>query len=94
MSKSAFKLSNSFVTWYARMLVLNDPSFEDFFQFKNLGENAADIHAKFVAFHTANPDVYEQFKKFSKEVKSAGHKRYSADAIMHRIRWECDVRLN
>jgi len=51
----------------------------------------ASIAARFAKFHEANPHVYQLFAKFAAEVRSRGHKRYSADAILHRIRWHCNV---
>lgn len=51
------------------------------------------IHAeRWKEFHKANPAVWELFNHFTEEVIAAGHKRYSADAIMHRVRWETSVR--
>jgi hypothetical protein len=47
--------------------------------------------AQFEAFHTSNPRVYELFKKFTFEVINKGHTRFSADAILHRIRWETQI---
>lgn len=52
---------------------------------------ASDLVKKFVAFHAANPDVYELFKRFAFEAIAAGHKTISSDMILHRIRWETDV---
>ena len=46
---------------------------------------------RFVAFHKANPRVYDLFKRFAYEAMSAGHRHMSADAIIHRVRWETDV---
>lgn len=43
------------------------------------------------AFHAENPEVYELFLKFAKEALLIGHKRYSADAVMHRVRWETNA---
>lgn len=91
MSRTDFRLSNDFVTWYARMLVHNDPSFDNFFVLKKLGKNADSIYARFVQFHNSNPEVYDMFRRFAVEIRNAGYRRYSADAIMHRIRWECDL---
>lgn len=91
MSVGSFKLSNDYVTWYARTAVVNEPSLQDFFQLKELGDNAQGIYERFVKFHTENPHIYQLFLKFAVEVQKAGHERYSADAIMHRIRWECDI---
>lgn len=49
--------------------------------------------AKFEEFDAANPRVYELFRKFSTDVKAAGHEYYSADAVLHRIRWHTSVEL-
>ena len=45
----------------------------------------------FSVFHTNNPKVYELFRKFTLEVINRGYEHYSADAIMHRVRWETNV---
>lgn len=42
--------------------------------------------AAFEEFHKANPHVYEAFKRFAREAQGKVA-RYSADAILHRIRW-------
>lgn len=36
-------------------------------------------------------DVAELFIKLALQVKQAGHRRYSADAILHRIRWHMQI---
>jgi hypothetical protein len=52
---------------------------------------------KFERFHTANPRVWDLFKLFTLQLIHRGFKHYSADAIVHRIRWHsaieatCDV---
>ena len=46
---------------------------------------------RFWEFHDANPAVYEFFQKFACEVLAAGRRRYSADAIFHRIRWHVNI---
>ena len=51
----------------------------------------SDLIKKFVAFHHANPDVYELFKRFAAEAMAVGHKHISADMILHRIRWETAI---
>jgi len=92
VSDKSFKISNDLVTWYARMLVQNEPDFSDFFQLKQINSVNVDvIHARFVKFHTLNPHIYQLFRRFAHEVQQSGHTRYSADAIMHRIRWEHDI---
>lgn len=42
--------------------------------------------AAFELFHENNPQVYELFKHFAREA-AARLPRFSADAILHRIRW-------
>lgn len=49
------------------------------------------LEEQFWKYHRANPDVFRLFAKYAFEVKSAGFKRYSARAIIHRIRWHVDM---
>lgn len=49
------------------------------------------MEQRFRDFHAANPMVYELFKRFAFEAISAGRKRYSSDAVCHRIRWHVDI---
>ena len=49
------------------------------------------IDAAFAQFHAANPRVYELFTTYARQVKAAGHAHYSADAILHRIRWHIAI---
>ena len=49
------------------------------------------LEQRFGAFHTENPNVYSLFKRFTFEVIRRGHQHYSADAVIHRIRWETGV---
>lgn len=46
------------------------------------------ISERFLDFDANNPMVYELFKKFAYQLVRAGRTRYSADAILHRVRWE------
>jgi len=50
-----------------------------------------ELFQNFRKFHLDNPKVYELFKKFAFEVIRKGHKNFSADAIMHRVRWETNI---
>lgn len=52
------------------------------------------IQANFEEFHNANPGVFELFHRFAMQVKNSGRTRYSADAILHRIRWHMDIDTN
>lgn len=47
----------------------------------------------FAEFLVAQPDVFPLFCRLAREVRAAGHKRYSADAIVHRIRWHYTIEL-
>lgn len=49
------------------------------------------ITEMFEEYHAANPRVYQLFKRFAREAKAVGLKRYSARAIFERIRWHTNV---
>lgn len=49
------------------------------------------IVRKFWKYHSANPAVFELFRKFSNELKRSGRKHYGAKAVMERIRWHFAV---
>ena len=36
-------------------------------------------------------EVYDKFENFASTIKEAGYKRYSSDAILHRIRWHMKI---
>jgi hypothetical protein len=50
-----------------------------------------DLRAQFEAFHASNPKVWDLFVRFTMDLIVAGHKHYSADAVLHRIRWHTNV---
>jgi len=52
---------------------------------------APDIDARFAEFDAANPDVWDEFVRLATRAINAGRARYSADAIVHLIRWERNV---
>lgn len=52
-----------------------------------------EIEMKFWHFHLANLAVWEAFKRFAFEAIEAGMKRYSARAIIHRIRWFVEIEI-
>lgn len=52
---------------------------------------AATIEERFNEFHGSHPEVWTLFVRFSHEVMTAGHEHYSADAVLHRVRWEADI---
>lgn len=49
------------------------------------------LQSDFEKFDEANPFVWDLFVKFTMELIRAGRQRYSADSILHRIRWETAV---
>jgi len=55
------------------------------------GTRAEQIYKQWVTFHRANPRVYELFEYYTFQTIQAGHKRYSADAVVHRIRWHVNI---
>ncbi len=51
----------------------------------------ASVRLAFVKFDARNPHVYQLFRKFTYEMIATGRNRYSAYAIMNRIRWHVDI---
>ena len=55
------------------------------------GDVNKDLLARFKEFHTANPNIYELFKKYAIEARKSGRKRFSHWMIINRIRWYTNV---
>lgn len=51
----------------------------------------SELEAAFWQFNRENPQVYVLFSRFTFQLIKRGFKNYSADAVMHRIRWETNV---
>lgn len=49
------------------------------------------IQEKFEKYHAQNPDVFQMFLHYAHEARTAGFARYSAWAIMNRIRWHRNI---
>ena len=49
------------------------------------------IRDKFIAFHKANPTVYDLFERFTFEAISAGMTKVGAKFVFERIRWEIAI---
>lgn len=49
------------------------------------------IQQRFEEFHGLHPEVFDLFRRFAGELRARGIGHYSADAILHRIRWHYDV---
>ena len=45
----------------------------------------------FEQYDAKNPQVWDLFVRFTLDAARAGHTRFSADSILHRIRWETTV---
>ena len=54
-------------------------------------ESIVGYTAKFEEYHLNNPQVFEAFKKYSKELVDAGIKVGSANSVLHRLRWEAEI---
>lgn len=50
------------------------------------------IDNDFDVYDRSNPQVYVRFCKIAKSIISKGHKHYSADAILHVIRYESAIK--
>jgi hypothetical protein len=50
------------------------------------------LDTRFRRFIAANPHVVEAFIGFALELRAAGVRRYSAKAVVERLRWESAVR--
>lgn len=49
------------------------------------------LQQEFEEFHAANPRIYHYFRQFAFDAIYNGIRRFSAYAIMQRIRWEIEV---
>jgi hypothetical protein len=52
------------------------------------------LQAAFDRFDEANPQVWDAFVKYTFELIRAGRDAYSADAVLHRIRWDSAIQTN
>lgn len=55
--------------------------------------NVDRLEAAFLEFHEKNPKVYDKFCERCAQLIAAGFKRYSADGIMHTIRFDHDIAI-
>jgi hypothetical protein len=47
---------------------------------------------KFEKYHTANPEIWNMFKELTFQLIKAGRGHFSADAILHTIRFNTAIR--
>ena len=54
------------------------------------------IDREFVAFHKANPIIFDKIVNYTHQLKLAGRKHYGIAAIIERVRWDyaIDVRYD
>jgi len=57
----------------------------------HLFEGIKDL-SKYEEYDRKNPQIYEMFRRFTLEAVRLGRKRFSAEAVINRIRWETMVR--
>jgi len=50
-----------------------------------------DLEKQFGDFDGKNPFVWSLFVEFTEQLVERGFRHYSADAVLHRIRWETSV---
>ncbi len=53
-----------------------------------------ELQQAFDEFHAENPEVYYYFRRFAFEAIDNGKEKFSAYAIVHRIRWEIEFETN
>lgn len=56
-----------------------------------LSEADQALVKRFTKYHAEHPEVWANFKKYAAEMQATGRKRYSAWAIINRIRWDHDL---
>ncbi len=51
----------------------------------------ADQGKTFEKYLDENPEVWELFLRYARQLRRSGRQRGSADAILHRIRWDSNI---
>lgn len=57
-------------------------------------KNKTMTQRKFRYFIEKNPKVWSLFEEFTFDRINKGYSKYSADSILHRIRWETPAKTN
>ncbi len=92
--RTRFKISNNHVRFYSYAFLDRHPYMNGFFRKVTLTitpEHNERMRLKYVDFDQRNPRVGGYFNAFALFMWAKGFKHYSADAIMHRVRWETDA---
>ena len=58
---------------------------------KKGGDMSEDLKQAWWRFHKENPEVWELFQQYTFQVIARGHKNYSVNAVIERIRWHSSV---
>lgn len=69
----------------------SEPLFDQIFAGQSEANRGEQIYRRWREFHLKNPRVWVLFQQFAFQVINSGRKHYSADAILHRIRWHVDI---
>jgi hypothetical protein len=52
------------------------------------------LAARFATMDADNPEVWRLFEQFTFHMIGRGFRHYSADAVLHRVRWETATQLD
>lgn len=55
------------------------------------GDISPKIVDAFITYHKENPQVYEGFVRYAKELKASGREHYGAKGIMEKLRYETAI---
>lgn len=58
---------------------------------ESLKKYPAGVLRKFQEFHAANPAVYAEFARYSRQMREAGRDRYSAYGVVEVLRWHRNI---
>ena len=61
---------------------------------KLFGHYPEHVLVRFKAWHMVNPEIYEQFEHLALHMIVSGRKKYSAEIIINKIRWEHDIKTD
>lgn len=56
-----------------------------------LFDHRSRLEREFLEYDALHDEMWRLFRQFAFEAIRSGHSRFSADAILHRIRWFCTV---
>ena len=72
------------------------PSTDSLFDFMLMEEpevlRGASPRERALAFHAANPLVYQELRRLAFELLNAGHKRFGIDLLFSQMRWRWLIR--